>query len=112
MGDKIEGNVGDEALTTAIGKDIQTVSIYSDRLTWRDAQQREFAGLHQEIIELRGWVRGLLIAVCIAFALGFLASVLAIRQFDLIYLRVDRNTQRIESLERRIIPPVPISPIP
>lgn len=112
MGDEIKGKVGDHAEQAAFGKDIQQVSIYTDQLTWRESVRDEFATVHRQIVDLRGWARGLLIAVCVLFALGFLASLLALRQFDLQSFRVESNQDRIERLEQRVIPPVPFVPTP
>lgn len=113
MGDYIRGGAGDNNQHVAQGKDIQQVSIYTDQLTWRETVRDEFAALHRQIDDLRGWARGLLIAVTIAFALGFLASMLALRQFDLQSYRIERSQSKIEMLEQRVIPPpVPYVPIP
>lgn len=110
-GDRISGAVGD-AKQVAIGKDNQVVSVYADTHTWREAVQREGNLLHREIFELRGWVRGLLIAVCIVFFAGLVLSLLALRQFDRVDSRMEGQRQRLEYLERRAYPPVPFVPIP
>lgn len=110
-GDRISGVVGD-AKQVAIGKDNQVVSVYADTITWRESTQREFAGIHLEIAELKGWVRGLLIAICVIFFAGFVLSLLAVRQFDLQLYHTERVIDRIERLEQRFVPPVPFSPLP
>lgn len=113
MSDEIRGSVGNEARAAAIGKDIQQISIYTDQLTWRETVRHEFDMVHRQIADLRGWVRGLLIAVIIIFFTGFILSLLALRQFDLQSFRMESNRQRIEMLEQRVIPPpVPFVPIP
>lgn len=100
--DEISGTVGRDAHKAAIGKDIQQVSIYSDRLTWREFVRRDLESLEQRLMIL-------LIAVFFLFILGAVATGLTIRQFDLTYWRIDRLEQRIE---RQIIPPIPGMPIP
>lgn len=111
MSSKIDGNVGDDSKQVAIGEHNRLINIYSDTHTWRLDVQQRLDVLHREIVDLRGWARGLLIAICIAFALGFMASLLALRQFDIQSYRLERNIDRIERLEQRVIP-LPFTPIP
>lgn len=113
MGDYIRGNVGDNAQQAAQGKDIQQVSIYTDQHTWRETVRDEFAEVHRQFIELRGWVRGLIIGFCIIAFVILVVGLFAVRQFDLQSLRIERHQDKIEMLEQRVIPPpVPFVPIP
>lgn len=112
MSNRIDGNIGDDAEQAAIGKDIQQVSIYTDRLTWRETVRDEFSLVHRQFSDLRGWVRGLLIGFCVISFLMLIIGLFALRQFDLQALRIENNQDRIERLEQRVIPPVPFTPIP
>lgn len=112
MSDRIEGEIGAGARQASVGSDIQQVSIYTDSLTWRDAVRAEFQEIHREIDDLRGWVRGLLVAVCVAFALGFVLSALMIRQFDLDHWRIQQLEQRRQSSQPAPTPAIPFIPVP
>lgn len=102
--DEISGTVGKDAKHTAVGKDIQQVSIYSDRLTWREFVRRDLESLEQRFMIL-------LITVFFLFVLGAIATGLTIRQFDLTYLQIERQNlifeRQIERLERMIPTPTP-----
>lgn len=100
-GDRIEGKYGDGSKQSATGKDIQQISIYSDTITWRELIKDDLRELHEEIDDLRGWCRGLLIAICILFLLGFVASALALRQFDQMQAQIQLNDRRIDDIEQR-----------
>ncbi len=101
MGDRITGTAGDENQNVAQGKDIQQVSVYTDRIEWRNAAQQEFANLHRQIDTLKGWMVGLMITICILFLLGFIISAFAIRQFDIHYDWMQYNSRRLDAIERR-----------
>jgi hypothetical protein len=110
-GDRITGNLGDDARTAAVGKDIQQVSIYADRETWRELVRRDLASHGERIERAEARIMVALFAIMIIFFLGAVAIGMVIRQFDLSQLQLERREaqieRRIERMERMIPTPTP-----
>lgn len=110
-GDRIHGSAGDDSKSTAIGKDIQQVSVYSDTYSWREFVRRDLERQERASEKAEGRIMFLLIAVFFLFILGAFATGLVIREFDQTYLELERQDQRIERrlerMERMIPTPTP-----
>lgn len=110
-GDRIHGKAGDDNQNTAIGKDIQQVSVYADTYSWREFVRRDLEKIERAAEKAEARIMFLLIAVLVLFILGAFATGLVIREFDLTYLELDRQDQRmerrLERLERMIPTPTP-----
>lgn len=113
-GDHISGRAGDDNKNTAIGKDIQQVSVYSDTYSWREFVRRDLEKLERSSDRTEARIMFLLIAVFVLFVLGAFATGLAIRQFDITSLNLERQEQRMErrldQIERMVPTPTPFWP--
>lgn len=101
MADFIRGDIGDDGKQAAIGKDIQQVNIYADTITWRENIREKIADLTIDIRDLRSWARSLMIAILVIFVMGAILTWAMIRMFDMTNLRIDTNTRRLDTIERR-----------
>jgi hypothetical protein len=110
-GDRITGNIGDDGRSQAVGKDIQQVSIYADRETWRELVRRDLVSHGERLAQLETRIMAALFAIMLIFFLGAVSIGFVIRQFDLTYLQQDRSNvlmeRRMERLERMIPTPTP-----